>query len=672
MEKPSQSAGKAKAVKETDEKENRMSVAVEAERRQEQEMRRIPLGACLGRTDYREAWKEIGGLEIIQRGISLRWNWWGPPAGHGEKRATVRNKKEKLAYRQQLEEMLKEKIVVEREQSAIKFFNHTFLIKKTETEYRFILNARQLNQHLIVRHFKLENIGTVLETVRQGDLLIKFDLKSAYSQVPLAASAMDYLGFEYEGKAYVYQALPFGLATAPCLFTKIMKPVISKLRERYRCGIYLDDGIMMFSTVAEAEAGVQEMLELLGRLGLRISFGKSKLTPVRVLEFLGWEINTERMEVAVTEGKRAEAARRVSAWIRRAKEKKSVRIRDFASVTGLLASMSLVISQAHLQLRLCTKRIEEAAQSQGWDGRMQLGDEVIPALTWWQGKLKERVTMRLRSFTPEIRLTTDASGTGWGADVDGAKWKTKVKGTWDDAMANPKTSSNLRELTAVRMSLERLIQTGRVRAGCDILVRSDNLTTVANINRRSCAVSLLPEMMTLFGILERSQLRVRTTYIPGKENVVADELSRQTDAADYSMEPDVFLSLTEELDVSVGIDLFASAENTKARRFYSWRPSEGALATDALVQSWNGEEDMYAFPPPVLIPKILSKLRQEGGRMMIITPGWAAAAWRRDLEELTVKRRELGEIGEFAARGSLVPQMNNDPVGSWIASLIQV
>jgi hypothetical protein len=135
-----------------------------------------------------------------------------------------------------VEEILKEGVIVEREEEGVQFFNHTFLLKKTKTEYRFILNARQLNRYLIIPHFKLESIGSVLDTIRPGDLMIKFDLKSAYSQVPLAATAIDYLGFEYEGRSFVYRALPFGLATAPYIFTKIMKPVISRLRQKYRCG----------------------------------------------------------------------------------------------------------------------------------------------------------------------------------------------------------------------------------------------------------------------------------------------------------------------------------------------------------------------------------------------------------------------------------------------------
>jgi hypothetical protein len=81
---------------------------------------------------------------------------------------------------------------------------------------------------------------------------------------------------------------------------------------------------------------------------------------------------------------------------------------------------------------------------------------------------------------------------------------------------------------------------------------------------------------------------------------------------------------------------------------------------------------MYAFPPIVLIPRVLNKLAVDGGSMLIITPAWGAAAWLGKLDEITVERRDLGEILEFAERGNLVPMENKEPPGSWMASLIRV
>jgi ribonuclease HI len=299
---------------------------------------------------------------------------------------------------------------------------------------------------------------------------------------------------------------------------------------------------------------------------------------------------------------------------------------------------------------------------------MRLDPQLGTGWKWWKERLGKEVSVTLRPFVPTMVLTTDASGSGWGATVSTEKIEEEMGETWETE--REKTSSNLRELRAVKEALIRLTQ-DNIAPHTDILVRSDNLTTVANINRRSCAVSLLPEMLRLFDILDQHALRLRVSYIPGKENVAADALSRQTDASDYAMDEEVFLSVLEEMGISVGIDLFATAGNRKSRRFYSWRPARGSLGTDALAQSWKGEEDMYAFPPTVLIPKILKKLREEGGRMLIITPAWAAAAWMRELEEMTEKRIGLGGILEFARRGKAVPRENTDPPGEWIASLIR-
>jgi hypothetical protein len=54
-----------------------------AKEKQEEEMKKITLGACMGREKYRQAWEEIGGLEIIRNGVALRWNWMGPPVDGG-------------------------------------------------------------------------------------------------------------------------------------------------------------------------------------------------------------------------------------------------------------------------------------------------------------------------------------------------------------------------------------------------------------------------------------------------------------------------------------------------------------------------------------------------------------------------------------------------------------
>jgi hypothetical protein len=73
MGRPTHPWRKAKAGKREDVMKERAAAMVKrGEERQGIEMKKITLGACLGRTEYAEAWREIGGLEIMRRGVILK------------------------------------------------------------------------------------------------------------------------------------------------------------------------------------------------------------------------------------------------------------------------------------------------------------------------------------------------------------------------------------------------------------------------------------------------------------------------------------------------------------------------------------------------------------------------------------------------------------------------
>ena len=60
--------------------------------------------------------------------------------------------------------------------------------------------------------------------------MITMDLKDAYLSVPIHADHSKYLRFEWESELWEFTCLPFGLSSAPRVFTKVMKPVIGKVR----------------------------------------------------------------------------------------------------------------------------------------------------------------------------------------------------------------------------------------------------------------------------------------------------------------------------------------------------------------------------------------------------------------------------------------------------------
>ena len=79
--------------------------------------------------------------------------------------------------------------------------------------------------------------------------MFSFDLKSGYHHVEIFEGHQTYLGFSWKHsisnlvKFYVLTVLPFGLSSAPQVFTKILKPLEKHCRYQGICvAVFLDDG----------------------------------------------------------------------------------------------------------------------------------------------------------------------------------------------------------------------------------------------------------------------------------------------------------------------------------------------------------------------------------------------------------------------------------------------
>ena len=116
------------------------------------------------------------------------------------------------------------------------------------------------------------------DLLRQGDYLVKIDLKDAYLTVPIWKGHQKYLRFLWKETLLKFACLPFGLATAPRVFTKLMKPVVAMLRQRgVRLIIYLDDMLIMAESASLALHHAASALNLLESLGFVVNYHKSQL-----------------------------------------------------------------------------------------------------------------------------------------------------------------------------------------------------------------------------------------------------------------------------------------------------------------------------------------------------------------------------------------------------------
>ena len=152
------------------------------------------------------------------------------------------------------------------------FISNVFLRpKKTPGKYRLILNLKPLTPFIKYEHFKMDTIHTCIDLMMLQCFMASLDLQGAYFSVPIHRDYQKYLKFCWEGVLYKYVCMPQGLACAPRIFTKLLKPIFGTLRQQgYISSGYLDDLYLQVDTFDSCAANVQTTMELLVRLGFNI------------------------------------------------------------------------------------------------------------------------------------------------------------------------------------------------------------------------------------------------------------------------------------------------------------------------------------------------------------------------------------------------------------------
>lgn len=141
---------------------------------------------------------------------------------------------------------------------------------------------------------------------------------------------------------------------------------------------------------------------------------------------------------------------------------------------------------------------------------------------------------------------------------------------------------------------------------------------------------------------ERHQISLRTQFISGLQNVVADAVSRQGQvlATEWTLHQEVCKDLWR-LWGQPSVDLFATSQNFRLQVFVSPFPDPMAIATDAFLFNWN-QKELYAFPPMAIIRQVINKLQtSQDTYLTLIAPFWPRKEWFPDLLRLSVDAPRL-------------------------------
>ena len=114
--------------------------------------------------------------------------------------------------------------------------------KPRSDKFRLVINMRYVTNYLAKKVFKFEGLSDLADIAEKGDHSVSYDLMSGYYHVSLHPATRRFVGIKWEGVYYIYTCLTFGLASAPWVFSKVMRELVMYWRrDGVRVLPYLDD-----------------------------------------------------------------------------------------------------------------------------------------------------------------------------------------------------------------------------------------------------------------------------------------------------------------------------------------------------------------------------------------------------------------------------------------------
>ena len=554
---------------------------------------------------------------------------------------------QKSVLQSQIDDMVDRSVIKEVALESDMFVSNVFGRPKPNGDIRMIIDLSDVNDYVQKFHFKMDHLNVALDLVEKDMFMTSIDLKDAYYSVPIWESHRKYLSFQWEGSYFQFQVLPFGLTSAPRVFTKILKPVFAKMRQEGFIVLgYIDDSLIMADSYEQCVKGTERLTQLLTQLGFSLNYQKSVLVPEKQIKFLGYNINSKDMTVFPTLKKREKALD----FITKLRSQKTHKIRFVASAIGFIVDLCKGVEYGANHYRFledCKIHALRRAGKKGYNGLMNLSPEALLELSWWEQNVKVR-TKKIRVGEPNLILSTDASELGWGA-VFGSQ---KAGGRWSSFEAQ--SHINVLELRAVLLGIRTFFSQEN---SLEILVKCDNTTAISYINRMGGSKSRECEEVAkeIWDFCETKNFWIVATHIPGVYNVEADFMSRNfTENTEWSLNDKIFTSLCNEWGMPE-VDMFASRLNHKVQTYVSWMRDPDAVAINAFTVNWNSWNLIYVFPPFSLVTKCLRRIKRTRASVILVVPNWPGQVWFSLLKPPLVKEKRL-----FPKRqGNLIPQNKN-------------
>ncbi|KAA6400957.1 MAG: putative Transposon Ty3-G Gag-Pol polyprotein [Streblomastix strix] len=284
---------------------------------------------------------------------------------------------------------LKDGVIRVAKSGEVGFLSSIHVALKKEGKWRKILDCRELNKQLRIEPFKMDGVQQIKQLITQRDFATSLDLHQAFHHIRVSTEFQPYLGFRFEKIDYIYQGIPFGVATAPRKFTKTLKPAMMELRRRWESRIlaYADDILLPNQDQQILRQETVEIKNFLMSLGWLIAEDKSQMESSQEFEFLGWLWRKEEMTFQLTVDRRRSMLKKLRLMMNKVKNREKIPVRKLTSLIGGIRFIEAQWKRGPLLTKQLDHLKSKTANQSGWKSLVQLTPQLMKDLSWWFNKM---------------------------------------------------------------------------------------------------------------------------------------------------------------------------------------------------------------------------------------------------------------------------------------------
>ena len=497
---------------------------------------------------------------------------------------TPNSRSAEITYREKVEKQILQEIslgrykIVDEKPTII---SPIAAILKESNEIRIIHDCSQpdgssLNSYATPDKHSFVSVDSAVQMTGKNFYMAKVDLKSAYRQVPISKFSTQFTGLKWKFKGdsqYTFlidTALPFGASLSVGIFHRITQSVCRSLKKLGVNAIicYLDDFYITGERKKDVIRAMNCLISVLRSLGFSISWEKC-ICATQCLTFLGVTINTRQCTLSIP-GEKMTSLRELLLYWSNLKNRASKR--EIQSLLGKLNWVARIVPVVRPAMR---RLIGLMTSLRRQHHRLRITADTRRDIAFLHNlcsSFNGTCHFGLEYPVPDpAYIVTDSSTTAAGAaliyEQKAIDW---LYCSWKLDMPEVKQQHiNVKELTAVYLALNRW------RSFCanrQIQIFTDNTATLWALRKGSIRnIQASDILCKIFLLCLRHNIKLLVNFIPTKENILADSISRLQDLsfATYALSHLPFINLRRHMSQKTLMLLFQEWSNRQ--NCWIWR-----------------------------------------------------------------------------------------------------